>query len=400
MANRCELYGHPIIDHRRLTYAQQIYQIFVEEIHNGRWAVGKRLPGVAAIIAKTGFGNKTIQDAFKMLKDAGYVRAEPYKGTFLVSLVPQGLDSSKGRVGILLSESRASEPYALWLSHILMDGLKSRGMVGEVRIVDPERQNMQNMVSSSGPFTKDVKAVISLVPFSQKPRFEQGDAALPVIFFSTAVEDCAPLLAVDVERGYYELTRRVIHAGHKNVAFFADDSVSEKITELYRQGYSRGMRECGLEPVEYITSHDNPATVVRLFRKLIAGGKITAVVSGSLAIVQNLFSMKDFSELVPDRISIVSIGSDRIPGEEDMFVTGVSLNFDYMLQSCFDLLNELMTTGRCRRSKVLMMPDFVSGNTLRNLGGLSSEVSSSGLFSKSGAVYSAKQFSAAASRRV
>ena len=92
MVKRHELFGHPIVNHRQLTYARQIYEILVEEIHNGRWKIGKRLPGVIAICRQACLGNKTIQDAFRMLKEDGYVQAEPYKGTFLVSLLPQGIE--------------------------------------------------------------------------------------------------------------------------------------------------------------------------------------------------------------------------------------------------------------------------------------------------------------------
>jgi DNA-binding LacI/PurR family transcriptional regulator len=274
-----------------------------------------------------------------------------------------------------------------------MDALRGRGMVGEVRIVDPEKEDMQKVVTRSGPFTKDVKAVISLIPFSLNPRFTRGEDTIPVLFFSTMAEKCLPLLAVDVEQGYYELTRRVICAGHSQIAFFADCGVDSRITSLYRQGYLQAMQECGLDPVEYKVTHDDPAGTVELFRKLIAGKKNTAIVCGSLALIQNLFSLPDFSKLIPSKISLVSIGSDRIPGEDDLFVTGVSLNFDYMIQICFDLLNELMTTWGCRRSRVLIIPDFVRGNTLRVLNGAAASSTLTGQFGSSSSLYSAKQFS-------
>lgn len=391
MKKRCELFGHPIINHRRLTYAQQVYQIFVEEIHNGRWIVGKRLPGVAAITAQTGLGNKTIQEAFKMLKDAGYVRAEPYKGTFLASMLPQGLNSSKGRVGILLSEDRASEPYALWMSHILMDALQSRDMVGEVRIVNPEREDMQKVLSRSGPFSKGVHAVISLIPVRLSPKFEAGNDAIPTLFFSTMLEDCFPLLAVDLRHGYYELTRRVICAGHEKTVFIADAGVSPAITELYREGYEKAMAESGLKPLEVAANQNNAEKTEKLFRKLVADQKVTVAVCGSLALIQNLMPLPDFTELVPSCLSLVSIGSDRISGEDNRYVTGVLLNFDYMIQVCFDLLNELISSGRCRRSKVLIVPDFVSGSTLQVLNGTSSPDETEKMESL-GTLYAAKQF--------
>ena len=370
MVKRHELFGHPIVNHRQLTYARQIYEILVEEIHNGRWKIGKRLPGVIAICRQACLGNKTIQDAFRMLKEDGYVQAEPYKGTFLVSLLPQGIESSKGRIGILLSKERASDPYSLWISHIFMEALRLRGMVGEVRIVNPEQDDMYKVIGRSGPFSKEVTAIISLIPFHLKPRFEMPGDTIPTLFFSAMSEECRPLLAVDVERGYYELTRRVICAGHSRVAFFADQKKDPKITELCRRGCLQAMQENGLRPVEYALTHNDAKKTGKVFLKLVADAQITAIVSGSLALVQNLFLLSDFSAMVPSKISLVSVGAaDRMPGETLPLLTGISLNFDHMVHACFDLLNEMINTGMCRRDRVLIAPDFVQGETLRAVNG-------------------------------
>ena len=183
-------------------------------------------------------------------------------------------------------------------------------------------------------------------------------------------EECRPLLAVDVERGYYELTRRVICAGHSRVAFFADQKKDPKITELCRRGCLQAMQENGLRPVEYALTHNDAKKTGKVFLKLVADAQITAIVSGSLALVQNLFLLSDFSAMVPSKISLVSVGAaDRMPGETLPLLTGISLNFDHMVHACFDLLNEMINTGMCRRDRVLIAPDFVQGETLRAVNG-------------------------------
>ncbi len=369
MAIRCELFGHPIINHRQLTYAQQVFEIFVEEIHNGRWQVGKRLPGVAVITQLTGLGNKTIQEAFQKLKDDGYVEAEPYKGTFLKSMLPQGLDSDKGRIGILLSEEQASDPYSLRITHIFMEAFRLRNQVGEVRIV-PAGNTTGHAATRRGPFSDKVGSILSLMPFSTGLDFEQPDDAIPTLFFCPMTElGCAPLLAVDVRRAYYELTRRVIAAGHKKIAFVADNGVTPAMTAMYRDSFFRALAESQLEGTEYAAMRHAEAEVADLFRHILAEGETTAVVSGSLTLVQNLFSAApEMLESVPSRLSVVSIGSDALPGEPGRQVTGMAMNFNYFTQVALDWLQEIAATGRSQKTHLLVAPAFVPGHTLRKLG--------------------------------
>ncbi len=367
MAKIIELFGHPIIPHRQITFAQQVHKIFIEEIHNGRWKVGERLPGVAAIIRDTGLGNKTVQEAFTLLKEDGYVKAEPYKGTFLSSILPKGIDPEKGRIGILLSSRQASDPYALWMSHIFMDATRRQGLVGEVRIVNPG-DDIELICSKQGPFSEDIVAIISLVPCKVRPDFEQGPNHVPVLFFCSMVEECRPMIAVDVIYSYYILTRRSLNAGHRKIAFIADAGMDPRFTELHRRGYFQAMNERGLEGEEYSVNRDDAAAVKRLFKKLLDGNRVTEIMCGSLALAQQILPMaKQMGVDIPGRISLVSIGSCQLEGEQEKCVTGMILDFDYLTTVSFELLNEMIRTGRCRQAKVLLVGRFVPGDTFRPL---------------------------------
>ena len=311
--------------------------------------------------------------------------------------LPQDMDPSKGRIGILLSEKGAANPYTLWLSHIFMDGLRARGLAGEVQILREGKDDPLTAVCSGGVFSSQVKAVISLVPFEMPVWFERPAEMLPVLFFSVMTETCRPLVAVDVEQGYYGLTKRVIRAGHKKIAFFADAGKEPSLTGLYRSGQRRAMNECGLVSVEYVVSQSGKKSVAMKFKELLEEGEFTAIVCGSLALVQELFTLPEFQKSVLSKISVVSIGSNRLPGDDERFTTGVAVNFDCLTQVCFEALNEMMNTGDCRRIMTLIVPDFVAGSTLKALHGSKGALAAlrNGAVRHAGSAYSAKNHAAA-----
>ena len=366
ITKKITLYGHPVIPHRRLTVAQQVHKILVEEIHAGRWQIGTRLPGVVNICSETGLGNQTVQRAFTLLKEDGYVKSDPNKGTYLVSVLPENVQPSAKHVGILMTEEQSRIPYTLWLSHLFMDAALRHGLLGEVRIVASD-SDWTEVTTAGKVFTPQVKSVISLIPFTQDPDYEWSPTALPVLFFCHMTDTCRPLVAIDVVYAYYELTRRTVSAGHTEIAFIADLDMNPLYIQLHRDGYRQAMQECQLKIREYTCSHSDKTQVSSLLKKLAKDGSITALITGNLALTEVMLPAAIQLNIdVPGKISMVTLGSSKFPQAGNVCSTGLEIDPEYTARVCFDLLNEFIVTGRCCQTRILMKAKFHPGDTLLN----------------------------------
>lgn len=70
---------------RRVGLIEQATERFQEEIASGRWAVGDQIPTEAALVAEFGIGRNTVREALQSLVQAGLLRREQGRGTFVIS---------------------------------------------------------------------------------------------------------------------------------------------------------------------------------------------------------------------------------------------------------------------------------------------------------------------------
>ncbi len=365
VTKQIKLFGHPIIPHRRLTVAQQIHKIFIEEIHAGRWQVGTRLPGVVSLSSQTGLGNQTIQRAFTLLKKDGYIQSEPSKGSFLCSLLPNGLDASSNRIGILMTDEQEQVPYTLWLSYLFMDAAIRHGFLGELKVVKADSDWIR-VVKAGEVFSPGVKSIISLVPFDQRDEWDRPVDSLPVVFFCHMLDECAPSVALDVCHACYELTRHIVRAGYADIVFVEDTTMESHFTALFRKSYRRAMHESGLEIREYSCAREDKTQASQLLKELVGIGRVTAVLGGSLQLVEDaiLPAVRKLNISVPEQLGIAALGSTKLPWDSALYSTGIELDFDYVARACFDLVKELVVTGSCHQTHILIKGKYLPGHTL------------------------------------
>jgi len=367
------LFGKKIVPHHMLNFSGQIYDILVGEIELGRWKINDRLPGVMNLAKELQFGTKTVQSAYDRLKQEGYVRSLGYRGTYLNSLHPRAR-TADGKVGVLVSEEQTGQPLILWYEHVISQCARRKNLVAEVKVL-PARMAVGEVTRKGGLFGEDVTGIISLTPFRMPVRFGDADGALPIVFLCAPFERCAPKVCADVRDAYYDLTARLIRYGHSRVVFSEDAGDQDsRQTKMHRDGYLEAMKDHGLPAdrdfIKASREVRNDLASVAKHLKSIVRPKIsrrpTAVVAGSLGRGMALARVAPLHNIViPDDLSVVTIGSDRLEGPGGRQITGMLPDFDHMVEMCLTMLDQQKADGKSNFTKIHVRMHFLPGDTIR-----------------------------------
>jgi len=365
------LYGHPILTQGKVTLTDQIYDILCEEIHGGRWRIGDRLPSITDLARESGLSRRPIQLALDRMREAGIVRQEKSRGTFLAALLPEGR-KPLGVIGVArpmhyLDGELVSSVYGQWSLHEILQCASRRRYLTEVASLETNDPQWENLTSPEGPFKRRLDGIISLRQLRNWIPDRAPDD-IPLVFLGVQATHCIPGVTPDLDSGAYLLTRRLIELGHRRILFCEEPDFGKLINSLQYQACKRATSESRIKLHKVTFSPRNCSlSVLPEIRKVLQDAeRPTAFFCLSMQKAREIIGMADLLDIpVPDQLSVVaSIGRpmDLVPVEPQ--IAGMRYDFLSGIEMCVDLLLDQIQTRANPWAHLRLRPFLVEGATL------------------------------------
>lgn len=367
-----QLYGRPIFTPEEgLTLTSQVREILLEEIHNGHWQVGERLPSVAQLARQSGLSRWPIQEAFECLRKEGYLRQTERSGTFLESLTPKG-SKPLGLIGVamLLDESPGNwktVPHTQYRLAQVIKIVESRNFAVEVKYLRPE-DDWSDVDRIGAVFSEATCGVISLAPFPHPAPAELAPDRLPFVYLGGNNHECRPTVAGDTMNGFYMMTRLVIEKGHRNIICFGDPNDTEYEQRDRLIGHERAMREAGLEVNldafrrSLGIAEGDLSALRRFLEDFRDATAIICMWGGADFHIVEVAGMMGIR--VPDDLSITGHGAGPMGAKPDSTMTCLEYDQESLVNSCIDLVLAQKARRRADVSLVLGNPRIHMGDSL------------------------------------
>lgn len=371
------LYNHPIYRRSRIKLAEQVHDILQEEIHAGRWQVGDRLPSIADLTKITNLSPRTIMAAINELKREGYLAQKERRGTYLASMMPHDRKPF-GTIGVVMLAEGASSlaftgPRIDILHQVHMEATERNYLVEAHYFSDDSWHTPEGVRRFFG---ERAKAVI--VPHGLPGVFRVPDDtdSTPLVFLSPESWGATPAVIGDLRLGAYELTQRVVRAGHTKILAFTHNPIPDQ-RFCFFDGIEHALQHAGLtfdrELAQSASSLANSAdelgpddlsSYIDLLRR---APETTAFIVDRLEQAHQLIDAgKTLGRCVPDDFSVVSCTADRLgPGVRSQFLSSLRDDNETIIKLVFDLIADILKNDTPPpASRLLVKPLHVEGHTL------------------------------------
>jgi len=370
MAEPLTLFGRPVSPSGRLSLTEQIYDILCEEIHAGRWRLGDRLPSISALAEESGISGWPFQQAFERLREEGILTQKKGSGTFLASLLPMG-HSPRGAIGVVVpQQGSSSTEFNQWRLHGILAAAAERNFLTEVRYFSRD-DNPDSIDLVGGLFSDQVRGIISLMSFDHYDGPELQPNRLPLVFLEEQHVKCTPSVNFDLRHGSYLITQRLIELGHQQIVpcFSPEVLHWQRVPDLLLHGHTLAMREAGLPVHEEAVAESmgiKAGDLAGMNRFLDEHSTATALLGVTPARAREVIGLGAMRGVeVPRDLSLVSFTLRTAElMYPDLNLSGIGYDFEFALQSCFEMLLQQMETRRQPTTCLTLRGFVVEGQTM------------------------------------
>lgn len=273
----------------------------------------------AQLVEMTGLSRKAVRKALEDLQREGWIERVTGKGSFIGARASLPVSSTAAmprnmrrmvRMAVLAYSMEGTVPD--WYSREVIAGIDEvageEGIVIELMGVYTTRiSHLSQRLIQSRP------DVLLVMPATSRHAFLIGEAQrlnIPCVLTGTRLLDLRlPTAYEDGEQGATLAVRHLVQAGHRRIAMLQRPDSAPWVFAR-RQGYVRGLSECGIAHDErlvcWLTHEDSEQTVNQL-RDFLAREKPTAMLLGSSWHVRILSRLIKAGELrIPETMSLIS----------------------------------------------------------------------------------------------
>jgi DNA-binding LacI/PurR family transcriptional regulator len=412
MAEQYRLYERAILPSIKISLAEQVHDILLREIHAGRWTIDDRLPGIATLAQMAALSRAPVQRAFEMLREEGYVRHDGPKGTFLISILPEGRVPF-GAIGVL---QRPGFPFfhtrQIYRVHAILQTAARHNYTVEVVNIETG-EHWERLLQPNTTTEARLKGVISLMAPPCPPALAWEPGAMPIVFFGDFGRPYLPSVSGDSWASAYLMTKKCLAAGHRNIILtFSSQTPPREIREARVRAHEESMRQPGptvdtiaveqssalktgdalaymqLLQTQKIRAHEeamceagltvdygaieqssalNTDDILAYAQFLQTHSEASVVICSGLEVAKAVIAAARIQGIrVPEDLSVVSLGAEQPHLEEPpstMEISRYGIDLSTMAEECFRVLLEQIDRRQCSCTHLQVCPRFFEGAT-------------------------------------
>lgn len=189
------------------------------------------------------------------------------------------------------------------------------------------------------------------------------DAMIPVVLSNVFYEeDDIPIVAINYEVATYEITKRMIQYGRKDIYLFST-ARRYSVNTQKEIGYTDAMKEAGLDPKVFRTSGDVAVNSIH-FKEFFQNNKVDGALAVRDSIAISFMNVaQDLGANVPDDISVVGLQNTKYAILSRPTLTCVDTPVYDIGAVSMRLLTKYMKQEEVTQNKILLPYRFIKRNS-------------------------------------
>ena len=341
---------------------QRVTEALRSRLLSGLFSRGAKLPSLSAIASEFDVSAMTVRRAIATLEEEGHIHRLPNVGVFVRPDPPR---RSTDSATLAFVATGLGSPFQMAIASSTQRACQRHG--GAVQILDGHLDAELEMHHINRLPTSGVAGAIILPPF-RDPKAIQSLQGLHSQGFPMVVVDMtlpgvhADLVTSDHEAGAYQATTYFLERGHSSVLFLTLPPYASSVLSRI-QGYERGLRRLGREPLEEWRVWINLAEHIAGFEQ---GRKWWGAYRAVLPVLQRrqgplavlaidayagwgvYEACRELGLSIPDDVSVIAFDETEIAHAMRPPMTVVGQRCDEIGCSAVELLRQRLETGQVK----------------------------------------------------
>lgn len=373
---------------KRVLLYERIYETLHQEIHDGVFQPGERLPTEHELMKRFEVSRVTTNRALKMLMSDGLISRRAGAGTFVMGEEPNGFEIStlkrkpitrltRGLIGFVIPDVGVG--YGVRLVATAQQLLQEKGLTMALACSysdqSTEKEVIERLVSSG---------IDGLLIFPSDGEYYNDTILqlyierLPMVIIDKQMSGMPlPYVMSDNASGASALMGHLVELGHANIAFMSTPISGTSSLQMRFDGYRQSLQDAGIplnpdyrfDTIEFADTDDdyNEVQIQRISDFLVDHREVTAVFAARYKIAEHVHAAAlTMGIRVPEDLSIVCFDGPTLKPFHWQF-THVRQDEKAIASEAVRLLTNLLTTDKTGSRKealgALIAPTLVPGNT-------------------------------------